>query len=588
MKTWKKTAVTLTLSSSLLISGAGAAWAADSQAPGSQLLQLPALAALQLPSYTLTHQLQVQVKSILNERESSSVRIGAVVRMKNTGRTLTRVPEYEVRIRTSDGIDYTMTADAMNARSIRPQSEVELSYYLSLPTSETIELAELAWVDVDYFVYPKQETVKLAVAAEGYVWTGTQFAAEQPNALVKWGEPFMLPALKSPLVFTPISETKQYAGMSQQAVIKLNVYNPGPFRETVPMFMMDGRDDKEVFKGSRIEVGTATVEPGESKYVHMAVPVKEGVKLKRLTVVTPESHTELSSGGAPKTTQYTVGRLDIALPDAGAVTRSFPYKLGDNIPLQKFSPLIPEGINTSLVELSIHESQGVGYKTVVAKVKLENGNTQPVPIPPFQAELVSQDGYTYTGARQVRVADRIMPGLAASVVYSFVVPSSETGENLYLKLQDVVSNGQTMYRSDLAALQVSAKQPGDDREFSFYPFNVKLNHWSMSATYSLAAGYAYRLRLVMDIDQVDKVIVDNDSSTMLIEIEDAFGRTLGSEEMSFVRPIGPNRKLLSGETSVSFTQLRTEQHETNLTIRMYEKIETASGPVKRLVTTFKN
>lgn len=79
---WKKTAVSVLITSSLMTSSYSAMAA---ELAGTQSGTPAAV------TYQLTNSLSVDIKTVLNERVDGGTRVGVVVRMKNTGAAIARV-----------------------------------------------------------------------------------------------------------------------------------------------------------------------------------------------------------------------------------------------------------------------------------------------------------------------------------------------------------------------------------------------------------------------------------------------------------------------------------------------------------------
>lgn len=559
----KKRAIVTILALAVLLSATHAAYAAEQTESKAEE-----------PSMQLNPSLRAKIKSIAVERTEKGVRLGAVIRLKNVANRTARVPDYELHAAAANGVSYRLEPSVTNSRSIQPLSEAEFSYLAEVNGVDSFDVTALRWVDVNYYVYPKEETVVLEIPVE-------EFAGEE----AAWGETFSLAGLNSPLLYTPVAVNEQMTGQGIRTIIKLLVQNPGKQQEIIPQLTVEARDGKETYAGGRVEAGERVLEPGEEEFIHLAVAKKPNVKLERIGIGTME--TFIGAKGEPVT--YRVERAVLQLPSQARTVKASPYKLGNLIDLSRFSDVVPQDVQVALVELSMHEAQGAGFQTIVAKWKVENIGTKPLPVPIFGLELESKDGYRYVGMRQSQTAEQVLPGLATVVNYTFTVPAAETGEDVVLKLQQPVFDADgTEYRSDLAAIKLNAAQPGTDTVFSFYPFTVELKSKQFSAMFHVATGYSYKLKMDLVITQEEKVVADRDFSLMEIEIVDRLGRTLGSTELSFVSHLpNGNRRLITGETVAYFDNLRTEQFETDLTIKIYEKIDTPAGPVKRLVTSLK-
>ncbi len=587
MKQWGKPTAVALLSAAVVVSGLGFGTASAATGGAAPAAETNATAAGAEPVYKVNASLRTEVKSVVQQRTATGVNIGAVVRLKNGSNSIARVPEYELHVRTVDGVSYRMDASATNARSVRPQAEIELSFMASVDGLDELDVKSLQWVDVNKYVYPKKETVIVEVPVAGRVWTGigNEVSGVEQAA---WGTPFELKALKSPLRYTPVAFSEQAAATGLTTVLKLLVQNPSAYKQTVPALAIEGYDGKEAFAGQRAETEEIVLLPGEDTFIHLVLPKKPNSVFANVVLSTTEAFTSMASG-TPQTTLYHVGRVALALPGAATTTSVVApeYTMGESVDLSRFSDAIPEDVKVALVEMSMHETSGSGFQTVVAKIKLDNVGAKAMPIPPLMAELVSAEGYQYAGTRQANAPSQVLPGLATVVAYTFTVPASETGEDVTLKLQEpVASSSGATYRSDLAAVKLDVEQPGTDSTFSFYPYTVELRQKQFTAMYNAATGYSYKLKMDMIIQQDEKVVTDRDFSLMEIEIVDALGRSLGSSELSFVSNLpNGNRRLISGETVVHFTNLRTEQLESDLTIRIYESIQTATGTVRRLITS---
>lgn len=565
---WKRTAAAVLLSSAL-ISSSIPAYAADA---GTLSIQA-------LTSYHLTDVLDVEIKSVLNEKTDGGTRLGAVIRLKNNGSKLTRVPEYELRFKTSDGVEYTLQPSASNPRSVQAKTKQELSYMTVIDRNDSFDITDVSWVDVDVYVYPKKETEILSVAAPTSTWQGSDTEIKDAGALKKWGEAFTIPALTSPLTFTPVALSKDFSGQTPTAVVQLLVANDTDSRETIPDFSIDGKDSSKIYSGKRVEQGAIVLEPGEKRYLTYAIPVDLDTELASLNVLT----TEKFASAPGSAIQYNVGRLNIVLPAEGleSIVTQGDYELGKPFVFDELNELVSSDMEVSMVELNVHEGEGDGYKTAVAKFKLTNNGERPLPIPAFQTDLVSTDGFSYAGTRQNVLSQRIMPNTAYTVAYSFVMPPSETNEKLTLKLTDAQTAAP--YKTSIAAYTVALDTEKPDPDvIKMYPFNLAVKDWRMVSTFTVQRTYGYKLKLWLDITRSEQVITDNGFSKIQFEIADSFGRVISTKTLNMV---GQNR-LMSGENSINFDAV-TEQLEYPLTVNMYELISTPNGDVKRLVANYK-
>lgn len=579
---WKKTLLSVVISTSLLPSLPALNAYADEAAPVS--------AVETIVQYDLTNVLKAEVKSVLSEKTGSGTRIAAVVKLQNTGDSVTRVPDYDIRVKTTEGIEYTLQSSAGNAKAVQPKEKVELTYMITLDRDETVSLSELSWVDVDEYVYPKVETPIVTVPVEAATWHGDDSVIQDPAAIKKWGEPFRLPMLVEGLEFTPTGLLQEKTDKGPVTLITLLAENKGQTVEKVPSFGIDGKTDTKTYEGIMLEKDIE-LQPGEKKNVYMAIVSEQNAVLNSLLVATRETYAQ---AGQQTPVEFSVGRISIALPEQTTRLADLlsTYSFGDTMAFDPYSKMIDNELKVSMVDLSLSGNDEDGYQTVLAKLLLRNTSERPLPLPALGMELTSLSGSSYTGSRQEMANQTLMPNLSYVVDYSFTVPSSEKGELLVLKMMD----NQTVapYSVPIAGYKVAVKAPetGTDSDtMKFYPYDVKLNSWTMNTnTYYSVTGsqvynnimYGYKLKLDLDIRKLEDVVVDQNSSKMKIELLDRLGRIMGSESFSFTGV----SKLISGEQTLSFNNIKSDEQEfPNMTINIYEAVTTPTGEAKRLVKT---
>ncbi|MDQ1910406.1 hypothetical protein RAC89_07835 [Paenibacillus sp. GD4] len=541
---------------------------------------LPASSAA-ASTYMLTHAITAEVKSVLNEREAGGTRLGAVVRLTNQGTSVVRVPDYEVRLSTADGVKYTLNPSAANAKAIQPKERVELSYLVTVDRQDEFSISELSWISADDNEYPRKETTIATIPVVSVEWKGDGSGTALP--VNSWGAPFALSVLSPSLEYTPVSTVRQSTPQGPATVVVLLVENKGELRETVPDFRVDGRTEQKVYPGKRVEQDPIVLEPGERRYIHYAIVSEQKISFQGFTVLTPESfvHTDLVK------TVYSIGRLRIGRPElasasGGTAAPAAAYELGKPIGFDPLNKLVRSDVQVSLVELHLHEAEGAGYQTAIAKFRLDNLSDQPVPVPSFATELISSDGFSYSGARQKTAVETLAPKLSYLVSYSYNVPDSEKGDKLTLKILD--SQTAAPYGIPIAAVPAKAvKGSSEEAAFSMYPFRVKVDDWTINAQYALGSGYSYKLRLNLDITREGNIVVDSNFSKMRVEIVDQLGRMLSSKVVPFT---GANR-LVSGWQNIDFDDSRSQQLEYPLSVYIYETMETPFGEAKRLVKKMK-
>ncbi|KRF05971.1 hypothetical protein ASG89_19685 [Paenibacillus sp. Soil766] len=580
-KKMKRSLATLVLSAVLLSAASLPAWAADGQNLGALA------AASKNASYTLSNKIEVEIKSMLNEHESDSTRLGTVIRIRNTSDKITRVPDFELRVLMADGIEYTLQPSAKNAKSIQPKSQLELSYLSIVERSDDVDLTSLNFIDVDMEVYPKEETTLLTIPVDaGIVWYGSDSTIMNSSAILKWGEAFTLPSLRSTLEFVPVDIHKEITAKGVSTVVQIGVVNPTKERQTVPNFGIDGKSESKIYSGSRAEAAV-TLDPGEKKYIHIVIPTDLDTKFTSLNVVTPESFAVSLAEGKFLEDTYRVGRLNILLP-SGAVTQGVipapEYTLGTPVRLDSTNKFVPSNVDLSLVELHVTSNEDDGFNTAVAKFKLTNNSDRPIPIPAIQTELVSVDGYAYGGRRQESTALSVVPNASYVVSYSYALPASETGEGLKMNLYSQQSNGELAYKSLLASAKVPVQENDlRGKTLNVYPYEITIKDWSISAIYQASMMYDYKLKLDLSIKPDKNVTVDKFNSKLSFELFDNVGNPVGKT----VEALSGEGRLYNGTNTINLNA-RSNQLDFPIQVKVFEMFTNEYGEsVKRLLTSFK-
>ncbi|NOU85075.1 hypothetical protein GC102_04680 [Paenibacillus sp. LMG 31460] len=580
-KTMKRSLATIVLSAALLTTASFPAWAADG-------LNLTAAAAANTSiSYTLKDKIEVEIKSMLNEHESDSTKLGAVIRIRNTSGKISRVPDFELRVRMADGTEYTLQPSAKNPKSIQPKSQQELSYLTTVERSDDVALSDLSFVDVDLEVYPKEETTLLTVAVDsGIVWNGSDSTITKPTAILKWGEAFTLPILRSSLGFIPVDIHKEITAKGVSTVVQIQVVNPTKERQTVPNFGIDGKTENNVYSGSRAEA-SVMLDPGEKKYIHIVIPTDLDTEFTSLNVVTPESFATATGDGKFHEDTYRVGRVNILLPIGAATQGVIPapeYTLGTPVKLDSTNKFVPSNVDVSLVELHVTSNEDDGFNTAVAKFKLTNNSDRPIPIPAIQTELVSKDGYAYGGRRQEATALSVVPNASYVVSYSYALPASEKGEGLKMNLYSQQVSGDTTYKSLLATAKVPVqKNDPTSKTLDVYPYGITIKDWTISAIFQGNMTYDYKLKLDLDIKPDKQVTVDKFNSKLSFELFDNVGNPVGKS----VEALSGEGRLYNGTNTINLNA-KSNQLDFPIQVKVFETFTNEYGEsVKRLLTTFK-
>ncbi|KRF43468.1 hypothetical protein [Paenibacillus sp. Soil787] len=567
-KPWKSSLTAIMLGA-MVVQGGTAVWAADSTTPS---VSAPTV------NYGLTPDIRAAIKSASVTPTASGSQLAVTVRLYNGGAVQNRVPEHELRVQTASGVSYTLKPSASNKEALQPKEIGELVYMTSVDSKEIGQIEQLSFVNVDIYSYPKVETTLLAMPTKSVWYGGTGSTAFQSLENLAWGQAFTIPGVNSGLTYSPVEVSMQNTASGRVAVVTVLASNPGAGRETVPAFRIDAQSEQKSYEGKRSGDDPVTLEAGEKKYIHFAIPVENGVNLSNLLVLSTDSF--VPKGGGQATTVAT-GKLAIAWPKEQGNSAAAPYTIGQPIAFDALTKVVDKSTEVSLMELHLHENPGEGFQTAVAKFKLTNTSTAPTATPAFLSELMNAQGVTYQGSRQTNVTTMLNPGLSYVVSYSYIVPQTEDSTSFSLKLLDSVAAAP--FTTTIAALQTDVQKEETDSTISLYPFDLKFNDVSVTTQTTAQLMYTYKFRLDLDIKQKENVVIDNNFSKLKFEIVDSAGRVVGSKDASFT---GVN-KLISGKQMLDATNITTDQFSYPFTVNVYETIETPTGTAKRLMKVIK-
>ncbi|MBA2938450.1 hypothetical protein HZF08_09015 [Paenibacillus sp. CGMCC 1.16610] len=578
---FKQVAMTLVLSSALLMTGLPAL------AEGTDAAVAQTVAA---PVYQISDSLQVVIEGVSSEKTANGVRLGSVIRIMNTSNQTLRIPDYELKVKTTDGTIYTLRPSSSNAHGVQPESEVELTYLKVINRQTEVDLSNLSLIDVNYDVYPKQETLLLSAPIDGVVWNGNRGEFKKAPASIKWGETFSIPTVASPLQYKTVDITRSNSNEGAVYVVKLLVTNPNDQAETLPAIELDGKSKTNLYAGKQVEDAPVVLDAGQSKYVHYAIHADMDTVLNSINVLTSESFTQADAAGNVKTSAFTIGKLNVEMPGAAGATGSYTY--GTPITFEKWNDVINQDLDVALVELHVTDNKDQGSKVAFAKFTLTNKGVSDIPVPAFQTMLSSPTGYDYTGSRQNDAQKSIAPGTSTVVSYAFVLPVSETSDTYTMKVQNEIK-GQTggeskpTFKSTIASYKVAVQEPEDRHEISLYPYTVNLKDYMLSQItvpgQTIALNYTYKLQLYMDLIRDPKVLVDNSFSKLKFELVDRSGTILGSK----IFPFTGTDRLVNGKQTLTFSNLTTDQLQNNVLVNVYEVLNTPSGEVDRLIAELK-
>ena len=163
------------------------------------------------------------------------------------------------------------------------------------------------------------------------------------------------------------------------------------------------------------------------------------------------------------------------------------------------------------------------------------------------------------------------------------VQRAEDGNRGAVYASDSGRDGGRLHAAAIAALDAEVQSEQEENVWQLYPFNVKLNHWTVQAyTDSVPViSYSYKMVLDLDIELSEEVVVDAGFSKLKIELADT--KAAPSARRSSPSPAAG--RLISGKQTILFSQIRTEQHQYPITVNIYETIDTPGGESNRFIQT---
>jgi hypothetical protein len=257
------------------------------------------------------------------------------------------------------------------------------------------------------------------------------------------------------------------------------------------------------------------------------------------------------------------------------------YTLGSPIAMDANSQAVNSQVTVSLMNIDWFENEGQSFKTAVAKVKFLNNGANSLPVPALGAELGQTNGNSYTGSESASSSQELLSGIGVVHTYTFAVPNAEETNEFTLRLLE--KQGQQV-TAPLAQIPVSVAAGSlNTVDLAFYPFDVKLTSWALSNVATAAAAgnynYTYKLNMDMQIETTDNVVTDNGSPKLFMQLENTAGERLAYKSLMLT---GDGR-LMSGSQIIYFDNIKAEQIQAPLTLKVYETVSTPLGEARRLL-----
>jgi hypothetical protein len=244
------------------------------------------------------------------------------------------------------------------------------------------------------------------------------------------------------------------------------------------------------------------------------------------------------------------------------------YTLGDRIELP-----LDKKLDVAVTELKLYDNENYGFKTAVAKLKITNLDNTAYALPELNLDVVGENGLVYTGTRQANVISQLATNSSYMVSYSFVMPEAADGQAVALRLY----NGSDSIPLHSVKLAIGQDDTADD-VWDVYPYSITVNSADLLVG-QLGTTFSYTMNFNVGLERKEQLIADASVSKLQFEIEDSSGLVLSTQTL----PFQGTTKLLDGDNSITFTNLKLNQYNSTNYVNVYEIVDTPNGIVKRKV-----
>jgi hypothetical protein len=244
------------------------------------------------------------------------------------------------------------------------------------------------------------------------------------------------------------------------------------------------------------------------------------------------------------------------------------YTLGDRIELP-----LDKKLDVAVTELKLYDNENYGFKTAVAKLKITNLDNTAYALPELNLDVVGENGMVYTGTRQANVIAQLATNSSYMVSYSFVMPEATDGQAVALRMY----NGSDSIPLHSVRLSIGQDDTADD-VWDVYPYGITVNSADLLVG-QLGTTFSYTLNFNAGLERKEQLIADASVSKLQFEIEDSSGLVLSTQTL----PFQGTTKLLDGDNSIAFTNLKLNQYNSTNYVNVYEIVDTPNGIVKRKV-----
>jgi hypothetical protein len=277
------------------------------------------------------------------------------------------------------------------------------------------------------------------------------------------------------------------------------------------------------------------------------------------------SSASTGASGTAKTVPVLVADLKGATVDAQGSAAD--YTIGDPIRVA-----LDHNVEVSVLELKAGTNENYDFKTAVAKVSIANYGKSTMALPDLRFDLVDESGRVYSGTKQAAVIAELPSNSSYLLTYSFVLSDADESKPFTVRLYD----GKDTIPLGSVKTMIQQENTTDD-VWEVSPYRIEVRDADLLLDGTLGTTFAYEFRFHADVQRLQPVITDASVSKLQFELLDGSGLVLSSQTLPFLG----GTKLLDGDNSVKFSNLKVNQYSSNNYVKVYEIIDTPNGIVKR-------
>lgn len=314
---------------------------------------------------------------------------------------------------------------------------------------------------------------------------------------------------------------------------------------------------------------SAYLSPQSSTVLNFHAVLPEGISPEDLQLVLVEKKVK-DAANAEILLPVMVTDLDQATKQDGI--EAAPYQVGDNLKLQS-STFVNEQLDTSLVDFHLYENETNGYKSAVAKFKLSNHGTSTITLPEWSTELIGEDGLVYSGRLVKAASQEVAPNTSYMLTYTYLVPSADEEQPFTLHIYD--GKTATPAKISLGAYQLHFLKDDASGSYKVYPYEVDIKDFNVFYA-MLNKTFVFEFKVDMEVHKLEQLLIDSATSKLQFDLVDTQDNVIATQSLAF-------EGIKNGSQMIKFTNDEVNQFSDMYRVKVYERIETGSSTMKRLL-----